>query len=230
MDRRRFLAASLATLTGAALGGWRAGVSRALAGTPLSLPGLPYPLTGLEPYLTEETVDFHFSRHHAAYLAKANQALSGSPLEGAPLEEIIRRSAGQENLADIYHNTAQVFNHTFYWNSMKPKGGGPPQGGLAQRIDRDFGDYPSFRQAFVDTAESLFGSGWVWLVEEGKKLKLIKTSNADTPLTLGLKPLLTLDLWEHAYYLDYQERRADYIRAFIDHMVNWDFAAANLKA
>ncbi len=227
LGRRRFLSASLAALAGFGLRRLFP-IREVLAGGPLSLPGLPYALIGLEPYLTEETLDFHYGRHHAAYVAKANQALSGSTLEGSGLEEIIRKSAGQENLAAIYHNAAQIYNHNFYWNSMRPKGGGPPQGSLARKIDRDFGSYKAFREAFGATADSVFGSGWVWLVEDGGRLGLIKTSNADTPLTLGLKPLLTMDLWEHAYYLDYQERRGDYVRAFIDHLVNWDFVAANL--
>ena len=227
VDRRKFITTSLTVLTGLGLGGLAQGAA-AWAKSPVSLAPLPYGLTGLEPYLTEETLDFHYGMHHAGYVKKVNAALEGSPLEGSPLETIIVQSWGKEELTAVFNNAAQVFNHAFYWNSMKPKGGGRPQGPLAQFLQRDFGSYEAFREAFLEAAGSVFGSGWVWLVEEGGKLRLLKTSNAGNPLTQGLKPLFTIDLWEHAYYLDYQNRRQDYIEAFIDHLVNWEFASANL--
>jgi superoxide dismutase, Fe-Mn family len=227
IDRRRFLATSLAALAGIGLGGMLTS-GQALAKTPVKLPSLPYALTGLEPYLTEETLDFHYGMHHAGYVKKLNKALAGQELEGSPLEDIIRTSGAKEELKGIFNNAAQIYNHTFYWNSMKHKGGGRPKGELAQRIDQDLGSYKEFRVAFLNSANSVFGSGWVWLIEEGGKLRLIQTSNADNPLARGLKPLLTIDLWEHAYYLDYQNRRGEYIDAFIDHLVNWEFAASNL--
>ncbi len=227
MDRRMFMTASLAALTGFGLGGLIRG-GAALAQTGVDLPALPYALAGLEPYLTEETIDFRYGMHHAGYVRKVNKALEGHRLEGSSLEVMIRESWGKEELKGIFNNAAQVFNHTFYWNSMKPRGGGRPQGSLAKRMDRDFGGYEAFREAFVEAANSVFGSGWVWLVEDGEKLRIVKTANADNPLTQGRKPLLTIDLWEHAYYLDYQNRRGEYIDAFVDHLVNWEFASANL--
>ncbi len=227
IGRRKFLAVSLATLAGVGFGGVLK-MGKAMAQSILSLPGLPYALTGLEPYLTEETLDFHYGMHHAGYMKKLNKALGGNELEGSSLETIIKKSVSRTELTWIFNNAAQVYNHTFYWNSMKPKGGGRPKGDLARRIDEDFGGFKEFRKAFIKTSNSVFGSGWVWLIEDGERLKITKTSNADNPLAQGLKPLLTIDLWEHAYYLDYQNRRGEYIVAFIDHLVNWDFAASNL--
>ena len=225
MDRRKFLAASLVGLGGLSLGGLPRPVR---AEARVILPGLPYDRTALEPYLSGRTLDFHYGKHHAGYVRKINKALAGHRLKGSALETVIKESAGKEGLAGVFNNAAQVFNHTFYWKSMKPRGGGRPKGEIARRIDRDFGSFEKFKAAFTGASNSVFGSGWVWLVEDQGTLKVTKTANADNPLTRGRKPLLTIDLWEHAYYLDYQNRRGDYVKAFVDHLVNWDFASANL--
>lgn len=197
---------------------------------PFSLPDLPYAQDALEPHMSANTLSFHHGKHHQAYVSKLNDALPGSGLEDKSLEEIIRATAGDASKVGIFNNGAQVWNHTFFWNSMKPGGGGTPTGDIADRIDADFGSYDNFKKEFSDAAATQFGSGWAWLVEEGGKLKVMKTPNADTPVARdGVKPILTIDVWEHAYYLDYQNRRPDFISAYLDHLVNWDFANENLK-
>jgi len=225
MERRRFIAVSALGLAAFGLGS--ASLVRA-GGEAIALPPLPFPPDGLEPHISARTLEFHYGKHHAAYVKNANQLLGGTPLQGLDLETIIRKSAGNKSRAAVFNNVAQVFNHTFYWNSMKPNGGGEPKGKLLERLKSDFGGLDQARAALAEAAGSQFGSGWAWLVEDHDKLKVMRTANADNPLTHGIKPLLALDVWEHAYYLDYQNRRADYIRAFLDHLVNWEFAAANL--
>jgi len=193
------------------------------------LPPLPYDKNALAPYISERTLDFHHGKHHQAYVTTLNTLIAGSSLEKVPLEDIIRQSAGKTDKTTIFNNAAQVWNHTFYWHSMKPKGGGKPMGEIAKQIDKTFGAYEGFVEAFKSAGATQFGSGWAWLVLEGGALKVTKTANADLPLAHGQKALLTMDVWEHAYYLDFQNRRPDYIKTFLDHLVNWDFANANLQ-
>lgn len=194
----------------------------------ISLPALPYAKDALAPHISEETLAFHYGKHHNAYVEKTNAAIKGSELEDASLDEIVRAAHAKD--AGLFNNAAQVWNHTFYWNSMSPNGGGAPTGKIAELIDASFGSYDAFRKAFADAAAGQFGSGWAWLVKKGDKLEIVKTGNAETPLTdMSVTPLLTIDVWEHAYYLDYQNKRPDYIATFLDHLVNWDFANANLK-
>jgi Fe-Mn family superoxide dismutase len=197
---------------------------------PFELPVLPYAEDALEPHYSARTVSFHYGKHHKSYVAKLNLLTAGSALENSSLEEIIRKTAGDEGRKALFNNAAQIWNHTFFWNAMRPGGGGRPDGALAEAIERDFGSYQGFAEAMSASALQRFGSGWAWLVVEGGKLKTMSTLNADTPMTQGLQALLTIDVWEHAYYLDYQNRRADYVASYLEHLVNWDFAAANLAA
>ncbi len=200
----------------------------AQAASQISLPPLPYPQNALAPVITENTISFHYGKHHLAYVNNTIKMITGTELEKASLEDIVKRTAGRPEQAGLFNNAAQVYNHTFYWHSMKPGGGGEPHGKMAKKINESFGSYQKFVEAFSSAAASQFGSGWAWLIEEGGKLKVVKTSNAETPLTTSAKPLITIDVWEHAYYLDYQNRRADYIKAFVEKLLNWDFAEKNL--
>ncbi|MEO1243136.1 MAG: superoxide dismutase [Pseudomonadota bacterium] len=193
----------------------------------ISLPDLPYGKSDLAPHISEQTLDFHYGKHHQAYVDKTNAAIKGTDLENSSLEEIVRHAAGDDQ--GLFNNAAQVWNHTFYWNSMSPKGGGAPGGDIAKAIDDAFGDYEGFKNAFADAGATQFGSGWAWLVTKSGKLEVRKTLNAETPLTdQSCTPILTMDVWEHAYYLDFQNKRPAYIDAFLDHLVNWDFANENL--
>jgi len=193
------------------------------------LPALPYEKNALEPHMSANTFDFHHGKHHNTYVVNLNGLLEGSDLAGKSLEEIIMATAGDAAKAGMFNNAAQVWNHTFFWNSMKPNGGGAPSGDLAAKIDADFGSFDAFKDAFKQAGATQFGSGWAWLVVgDGGKLEVVKTPNAETPLTQGKTPLLTCDVWEHAYYLDYQNRRPDFLAAFLDNLANWDFAAENL--
>ena len=194
------------------------------------LPALPFEANGLEPYITANTLSFHHGKHHQTYVTNLNNLIEGSDLADASLEEIILASANKPEKVGIFNNAAQVWNHTFYWNSMKPNGGGTPSGAIAAKINEDFGSFEAFVDAFKNAGLTQFGSGWAWLVLEEGKLKITKTANADTPMAHGQKALLTVDVWEHAYYLDYQNKRADYLDIFLKHLVNWDFANANLTA
>jgi Fe-Mn family superoxide dismutase len=193
-----------------------------------TLPPLPYPENALAPVISANTLGFHYGKHHKAYVDNLNKLVAGTEYEGATLEKIITGTAGKADKAGIFNNGAQVWNHTFYWNSLKPKGGGKPAGRVAQMIDSDLGGYEQFKKDFAQAGVTQFGSGWAWLALEGGKLKIVKTGNADNPLTKGQTPILTLDVWEHAYYLDYQNRRPDHLNACIDQLLNWDFANANL--
>ncbi|GJL97272.1 MAG: superoxide dismutase [Hyphobacterium sp.] len=195
-----------------------------------SLPDLPYASDALEPHISAQTLGFHHGKHHAAYVSKMNSAIDGSDDEKLSLEDLIRKAAKSGDQG-LFNNAAQTWNHTFYWNSMSPEGGGEPMGDLATRIDRDFGSFDGFRKAFSDAGATQFGSGWAWLVVKNGKLEVRKTLNAETPLTEdGVVPLLTMDVWEHAYYLDFQNRRPDYIETFLGKLANWSFAADNLAA
>ncbi|HSN45576.1 MAG TPA: superoxide dismutase [Casimicrobiaceae bacterium] len=193
-----------------------------------TLPPLPYADGALAPVISANTIGFHYGKHHKTYVDNLNNLVKGSAYEGATLEKIIADSAGKADQAGIFNNSAQIWNHTFYWNSLKPNGGGKPSGKLAAMIDSDLGGFDNFKKELAATTVSQFGSGWGWLVVEGGKLKIVKTGNAEVPFTKGQKPLLTIDVWEHAYYLDYQNKRADYVNALIDKLLNWDFAAENL--
>ena len=194
------------------------------------LPALPYGLDALEPHISRSTLEFHHGKHHAAYVTNLNNLVAGTDLEGKSLDETILAVSGDASKAGVFNNAAQVWNHTFYWQGMKPGGGGAPTGALAARIDADFGGFDAFREQFKTAGATQFGSGWAWLVLDNGALKITKTGNADLPLAHGQKALLTMDVWEHAYYLDYQNRRPDYISTFLDKLVNWDFVAANLAA
>ena len=194
----------------------------------IGLERLPYPKGALVPFISKRTVSFHYGKHHQGYVNKLNKALPGTEFASMPLEEIIKATAGKTQHQKIFNNAAQVYNHTLYWKSMKRRGGGSPKGKLAERLNGDLGGITGFRQAFIDAALGQFGSGWAWLVLDQGKLKVTRTANADTPLAHGQTPLLVIDVWEHAYYLDYQNRRKDYVLAFLDHLINWDFAAQGL--
>ncbi len=193
----------------------------------LVLPPLPYALDALEPHISRRTLSAHHGSHHAAYVAKA-RAMLRTPAELAVLEDVVRSSAGQDRA--LFNAAAQAWNHAFLWNSMRPGGGGEASGAIAEAIEESFGTQRAFSQQFVSAAGDQFGSGWAWLVLDNGRLGIVTTSNADTPLTTAQVPLLTIDVWEHAYYLDYQHRRLDYIAAFLGHLVNWDFANRNLAA
>jgi Fe-Mn family superoxide dismutase len=192
------------------------------------LPTLPYDYTALEPYITKSTLEFHHDKHHNGYVANFNKAVSGTELDSKSLEEVIKATAGDSSQVGIFNNAAQAWNHSFYWQCMKPNGGGTPQGALAEKINSDFGSYEQLVEALKTAGATQFGSGWAWLVLDGDTLKVTKTGNADNPLASGQIPLLTIDVWEHAYYLDYQNRRPDYLSDFLDKLVNWDFVADNL--
>ena len=194
------------------------------------LPALPYAQDALEPHISANTLSFHYGKHHNTYVTNLNNLVKDTDLAGKSLEDIVKAVAGDASKAGIFNNAAQVWNHTFYWHSMSPNGGGAPTGAIAAKIDEDLGGYDKFVEEFKAAATTQFGSGWAWLVVDGDKLKVTKTANADSPIAHGQTPLLTIDVWEHAYYLDYQNRRPDYIATFLDSLVNWDFANQNLAA
>jgi Fe-Mn family superoxide dismutase len=190
------------------------------------VPPLPYPKEALEPVLSRHTLEYHYEKHHKGYMAKLKAALEGSPDADKSLEEIVRSSKGE-----VFNNAAQVWNHSFFWECMKAGGGGaPPAGPVLDLLNRDFGNWDKFRKKFLEAGMKRFGSGWVWLVLEGGKGKIVSTPNADTPLTKGAKVLLTADVWEHAYYLDYQNKRDTFLESFCDKLINWDFVQRNLSA
>ena len=195
-----------------------------------TLPALPYGLDALEPNISRSTLEFHHGKHHAAYVTNLNNLVAGTDLEDKSLEDTITAVAGDAGKAGVFNNAAQVWNHSFYWQCMKPGGGGQPTGALADKINADFGSYEAFVEQFKTAGATQFGSGWAWLVLDGGTLKITKTANADLPLAHGQKALLTMDVWEHAYYLDYQNRRPDYMTTYLDKLVNWEFVAANLAA
>jgi Fe-Mn family superoxide dismutase len=194
----------------------------------IELPALPYAQDALAPVISAETLSFHYGKHHKAYVDNLNKLVAGTDLSETPLETLIKAVAGKPDKAGVFNNAAQVWNHTFFWNSMKPGGGGAPTGAVAKAIDASFGSYDNFKKEFSNAAMTQFGSGWAWLVADKGQLKIAKTPNAETPLTTGQTALLTVDVWEHAYYLDYQNRRADFVAAVIDKLLNWEFANANL--
>jgi len=187
------------------------------------LPALPYNLEALEPIISKETLEYHYGKHHQAYVTNLNKLITGTEFENLSLEEIIMKSSG-----GIFNNAAQVFNHSFYWKCMAPNAGGEPSGKAAEAINQAFGSFAAFKEKFSQTAVATFGSGWAWLVKDKDgKLAIVSTSNAGNPLTDGKEPLLTCDVWEHAYYIDYRNARPSYVDKFWD-LVNWDFVASNL--
>jgi Fe-Mn family superoxide dismutase len=195
-----------------------------------TLPKLPYEKTALEPYISRDTLTFHHEKHHQTYVTKLNELIDGTNLEKLELEDIIKETAGNDKFSGVFNNAAQVWNHTFYWHCMTPNGGGEPTGAIKEAIEKSFGNYDDFKTAFKQAALTQFGSGWAWLVFDTEDLKITKTPNADTPIAHGIKPLLTCDVWEHAYYLDYQNRRPDYVDTFLNHLVNWDFVNKNFSS
>ncbi len=194
-----------------------------------TLPPLPYDIQALEPYISAQTLAFHHGKHHQTYVTNLNQLIEGTPFSEQSLEDIILNTAGCSETIGIFNNAAQVWNHTFFWTCMKPQGGGKPTGPILEKINQDFGSYEEFSKHFKQAAVTQFGSGWAWLVLEDNHLKITKTGNADLPMAHQQKALLTCDVWEHAYYLDYQNRRADYVETFLNYLVNWDFANLNLR-
>lgn len=199
--------------------------------TTITLPELPYGYDDLVPHISRETLEYHHDKHHQTYVTNLNKAIAGTELEGKTLEEIIVATAKDTSKAGIFNNAAQVWNHTFYWNSMKPNGGGQPTGVLAEKINAAFGSYEKFAEEFANAAATQFGSGWAWLIadEINGDLSILKTSNADTPLAHGKIAVLTIDVWEHAYYIDFRNARPKYISTFLENLVNWDYATAKLQ-
>jgi len=187
------------------------------------LPPLPYAQDALAPHISPETLEYHYGKHHQTYVTNLNKLVEGTEFENASLEDVILKSDG-----GLFNNSAQVWNHTFYWNSMSPNGGGAPSGAVADAINGAFGSYDDFKAKFAEAATTQFGSGWAWLVDNGSGLEIMKTSNADLPMKHGAKALLTIDVWEHAYYIDFRNARPNYISTFLDSLVNWDFVAQNL--
>jgi superoxide dismutase, Fe-Mn family len=193
---------------------------------PIELPKLPFEDNALAPTISSNTISFHYGKHHKTYVDNLNKAIPGTEFAEKSLVEIVRGSAGKPDKAAIFNNSAQVWNHTFYWNSLSPKSTAPSKA-LADQIEKDLGGMAKFKEQLSAAALGQFGSGWAWLVSDGGVLKVTKTPNAETPITTAAKPLLTLDVWEHAYYLDYQNKRADYVAAVLDKLLNWEFASQN---
>lgn len=228
--RREFMKASLAGCTLLALSP-AVIPAQASAQTkgPFELHPLPYAQDALAPVISARTVGFHYGKHHRGYLDNLNGLVKGTPYEKMSLEEVIRASASGPGQTAVFNNAAQVWNHTFYWNGMRPGGGGKPAGGIGKAIEKAFGSYENFRTEFLAAALGQFGSGWAWLVADGRALRVVKTPNAENPIVKGLRPLLTIDVWEHAYYLDYQNRRKDFVEASLDRLVNWAFVEGGLE-
>jgi Fe-Mn family superoxide dismutase len=238
--RRSFLIGSAGAIACLALGGLFSTESASFAmgglfrtteaASPHVLPPLPYAENALESVISAKTIGFHYGKHHKGYIDNLNKLIERTEYADQSLAQIIADTAGRPEKVAIFNNAAQIWNHTFYWKSMRSKGGGEPPTALKQKMEASFGSVDACKKALASAAVSQFGSGWVWLVLYGDKLKVLKTANADIPLTIGMKPLLTIDVWEHAYYLDYQNRRADYVNALLDKLINWNFAAENLES
>ncbi len=195
------------------------------------LPPLPYDQDALESSgMSARTLEFHYGKHHAAYVNTLNNLVKDTELADKSLEEIIKATYKASDKAAVFNNAAQVWNHTFYWNGIKPNGGGNPSGELEQKINASFGSLDKFKEEFKNAGGTQFGSGWAWLIKDGDTLKVVKSPNAENPIAYGQTPLLTMDVWEHAYYLDYQNSRPNFMQNFVDHLINWDFVAQNLTA
>ena len=191
-------------------------------------PELPFAEHALDPHISANTLGFHYGKHHATYVKKYNDMVAGTPYDDQSIEDVIVATANDPDKAGVFNNGAQAWNHSFYWNCLSPEGGGKPSGEIAAKIESDLGGYDAFKNEFANAAATQFGRGWAWLVLDAGRLKIVKTANAQTPLANGMYPLLTIDVWEHAYYLDYQNRRPDYIAAVIDELLNWEFVSENL--
>ncbi len=226
-DRRDFVKAAAVAAAGMALKD-AAAPAIAKGATPIALPALPWADNALEPFISKNTIGFHYGKHHKTYVDNLNNLVAGKPEADLSLEAIVKGSAGKADQAAVFNNAAQIWNHTFYWNSLRPKSDAKVPTEIADLIGASFGSHEEFVKQFSAAAMGQFGSGWAWLVAEGGKLKVTKTPNAENPLTTSATPLLTLDVWEHAYYLDYQNRRKDYVAAVVDNLLNWDFALKNL--
>jgi Fe-Mn family superoxide dismutase len=225
LNRRDFLVLSSGAAILLATGGL---VGNARAAAQHVLPALPYAENALEPYISSKTIGFHYGKHHKGYIDNLNKLIENTEFADLSLEKIITSAAGKPDKTAIFNNAAQSWNHAFYWQCLKPDGGGEPSAGLKQLIEASFGSLDACKKELTAAAVTQFGSGWAWLVLDGEKLKAIKTANADTPLEKGMKPLLVIDVWEHAYYLDYQNRRSDYVATVLDKLINWSFAQKNL--
>jgi Fe-Mn family superoxide dismutase len=199
-----------------------------MSNTPHTLPPLPYAEDALDPVISARTVGIHYGKHHKTYVNNLNNLIADTELADLSLQEIVTKTAVQASKAGIFNNSAQIWNHTFYWNSLSQKGGGEPPLILKQKIESSFGDLDSCKKELATAAMTQFGSGWAWLVMNGDKLEVAKTANAESPLSMGVKPLLVIDVWEHAYYLDYENRRIEYVNAVIEKLINWGFAEDNL--
>ena len=197
--------------------------------SPFQLPALPWQENALEPVISARTIGLHYGKHHATYVKKLNELVAGTRYAELPLEQVIAATAGNAETAKIFNNAAQTWNHTFFWDCLRPGGGGEPPRELARTLEQSFGDYSRFKEKFAQAAVDQFGSGWAWLVARGDKLEVISTSNAQTPIAMGATPILTIDVWEHAYYVDYENRRPDFVNAVIDKLLNWDFALQQLE-
>ena len=241
MNRRHFLTMGMGLLSSSAL----LKTAQALEPMPVStapaivpakpsnggaytLPLLPYAENALNPVISSETMSYHYGKHHQAYVNKLNELVVGTPFADMPLDMVVAATAKDSQHKAIFNNAAQTWNHNFYWQSLKPNGGGEPPAALKAKLESSFGSVEAAKKALADAAMTQFGSGWAWLVADGDKLKVVQTSNADVPFTNGLKPLLTIDVWEHAYYIDYRNKRADYVNALLDKLINWEFALKNL--
>lgn len=225
VTRRHFITMAAA---GCVAAGGIATPRKGFAAAPFVQPPLPFADTALAPVISAQTIQFHYGKHHAGYFAQLNQLTANTPFAEMTLEQVVATSFGGAD-PRIFNNAAQAANHNFYWDGLKP-GGGAPSGALAQAIEKDFGDVKGFKDSFVSHAVGLFGSGWTWLIEDGGKLAFFDGGNADTPLAHGKRPLAVVDVWEHAYYLDYQNRRADHVRAVVDTLINWDVVRDRLTA
>lgn len=195
----------------------------------ISQPNLPYDLSALEPHISAETLSYHYDKHHRGYIDKLNGLIGDTPYQGLTLEQIIAKARVEAEIS-ILNNALQAWNHTFLWESMSPNGGGKPEGRILEQIGDQFGDFDKFSQEFLDSAVGQFGSGWVWLVDDHGQLRIVATGNADSPVDTSVTPLLVLDVWEHAYYIDYRNERKRYVETFLSSLINWKFAAANLES
>jgi Fe-Mn family superoxide dismutase len=231
VTRRDFMGGVVAAaVVSSAAGAHGSPLTLQATGAPMiELPKLPWGESDLAPHISQETISFHYGKHHKAYVDNTNKAIAGTELATASLEDIVKATVGKPDKKGLFNNSAQVWNHSFYWKSLSPKGGGQPTGKLLSMVQSDFGDFAKFKEELAKAAVTQFGSGWAWVVVEGGKLKVEQTPMAETPLTNpAKKPLLTIDVWEHAYYVDYRNRRPDYVTAVLDKLINWEFAAQNL--